>query len=68
MNVIEFLHVENFASIDIHRCLLTFYGDQIVNVKTVRWWVLLFSSANCSVRDKLHSAWYVEFDEDGMQS
>ena len=46
---IEFLHSEKVASTDIHRCLLRFvetftdaYGDQPVDVSTVRWWLLPF--------------------------
>ena len=34
----EFTHAEKMASTDIHRCLLNVYGDQIVDVSTVRWW------------------------------
>ena len=33
---IEFLHVEKMTSIDIHQCLLNAYGDQTVNVSTVK--------------------------------
>ena len=34
--VIEFLHVENTVPTDIHWCLLNIYGDQTVDVSTVR--------------------------------
>ena len=34
---IEFLLVERMAPIDIHWCLLNVYGDQTVDVSTVRW-------------------------------
>ena len=32
----EFLHVEKMAPTDIHQCLLDVYGDQTVDVNTVR--------------------------------
>ena len=41
--IIKFLHVEKIAPIDIHWHFLSTYGDKIVNVNTVRWWVVLFS-------------------------
>ncbi|XP_065596385.1 high mobility group protein HMG-I/HMG-Y isoform X2 [Cyrtonyx montezumae] len=37
--VIEFLHAEKIEPIDIHRRLLNVYGDQTVDVSTVRRWV-----------------------------
>ena len=42
----EFLHVEKMAPIDIHQHLLNVSGDHIVNVGTVRQWVVRFSSDN----------------------
>jgi len=33
----EFLHVDKMAPIDIHQNLLNVYGDQAVDVSTVRW-------------------------------
>ena len=41
---IEFLHVEKMAPTDFHGCLLNIYGDQAVDVSTVRQWVVCFSS------------------------
>ena len=38
--VIEFLHVENTASTDIHWHLQDVYGDQTVDVGRVKWWVV----------------------------
>ena len=35
--VIEFLHAENMASVDVYRHLLNGYGDQTVDVST-EWW------------------------------
>ncbi|MEQ5186680.1 hypothetical protein ABN222_19420, partial [Providencia alcalifaciens] len=42
---------------DIHQGLLKTCGDQTVDVSTVRWWVVCFSSGGCDMRDKLHSRW-----------
>jgi len=35
----EFLHTEDIAPTGIHQCLLNAYGDQAVDMSTVRWWV-----------------------------
>ena len=32
--------------IDIHQCLLNIYGDQTVDVSTMRWWMVHFSSGD----------------------
>jgi len=45
-HVIEFLHAEIIALIEIHWHLLNIYGDQTVDLSTVRWWVLHFSSGD----------------------
>ena len=37
---------KKIAPTDIYQCLLNIYGDQTVNVSTVKQWVLLFSSGN----------------------
>jgi len=50
--VIEFLHVEKITPNDIHRRLLNVYGDQTVDVSTVRRWVERFSSGESDVKDK----------------
>ena len=42
--VIQFLQAEKMAPIDIHQHLLNIYGDQTMDVSTVRWWVVYFSS------------------------
>jgi len=44
----EFLHVEKMANTGIHWCLLNIYGDQVVDVSTVRQWVACFSNGNDS--------------------
>jgi hypothetical protein len=38
-DVIEFLTEENVAPIEIHRRMQVIYGDQCVDVSTVRRWV-----------------------------
>ena len=50
---IGFFHVEKMAHIDIHCCLLNVYGDQRVDVSTVRWWVVHLSSDNRDVEDQV---------------
>jgi 3-oxoacyl-[acyl-carrier-protein] synthase III len=35
--VTEFLHAEKIAPNDIHQWLLNIYGDQTVDVSTMRW-------------------------------
>ena len=52
--VTEFLHAEKIAPNDIHRCLLV-YGDQTVDVSTVRRWVARFNSGDSDVKDKPRS-------------
>ena len=37
--VIEFLTAEKFPPVEIHRRMQTVYGDQCVDVRTVRRWV-----------------------------
>ena len=44
--VIEFLHVEKTVPNDVHGFLLNIYGDQTVGVRTVRQWVVYFSSGD----------------------
>jgi len=48
--VIQFLQAEKMAPIDIHQHLLNIYGDQTMDVSTVRWWVVYFSSGSSSER------------------
>ena len=59
--VIEFLHEEEMGSTDIHRHLLRVGGDQTVDVSTVRWWVVCFSSGNSNMKDKPCSRWSCRF-------
>lgn len=42
--VIEYLTAEQIAPNDIHRYLLKVYGDNTVDVSTVRPWVVRFKS------------------------
>ena len=54
--VMEFLHVEKIApSCDIHQRLLNVYGDQTVDVSTVRCWVARLSSDDSDMKDKPRS-------------
>ena len=53
--VIEFLHAEKIAPNDIHQRLLNVYGDQTVDVSTVRLWVARFSSGDSDLKDKPRS-------------
>jgi len=53
--VIELLHVQKIAPNDIHRRLLNVYGDQTVDVSTVRQWVAHFSSGDSDVKDEPRS-------------
>jgi len=41
--VTDFLHVEKMPPTDIHQCLLNAYGDQKVEVSTVRLLVVCFN-------------------------
>ena len=43
---IEFLHAEKMAPTDIHWHFLNIYGDQTVDVSTVKWWVVCFSKGD----------------------
>ena len=54
-SVTEFLHAEKIAPNDIHRRLLNVYGDQTVDVSTVRRWVARFSSGDSDVKYKPRS-------------
>ena len=50
---IGFLHAENMAPTNIHQYLLNVYGDQTVDVSTVRQWILYFSIGDSNVKDIL---------------
>ena len=54
---IELPCAEKITPIDIHWCLLNIYGDQTVDVNTVKQWVVHFNSDNSDVKDKPHSRW-----------
>ena len=53
--VTEFLNAEKIAPKYIHRRLLNVYGDQTVDVSTVRRWVARFSSGDSDVKGKPRS-------------
>ena len=46
-----FLHAEKMVPIDIHRHLLSVFGDKIVDVSTVRWLVLCFLFMLCGAQN-----------------
>ena len=52
--VTEFLHAEKIAHNDIYQRLLNVYGDQTVDISTVRQWVACFCSADSDIKDKPH--------------
>ena len=60
---IEFFHAENIASIDIHQYLWNVYGNQTVNVSTVRQWVMHLSSSNSNMKYKLCSGQSCRFSQ-----
>ena len=44
--VTGFLHAEKMVANDIHQCFLNIHEDQTVEVSTVGWWVVHFSSGD----------------------
>ena len=61
----DFLPAKRIASTNIHQCLLNIYGDQTVDVTTVRQRVVHFSSGNSDSGSPLLSA---DLQECGMQA
>ena len=49
--VIEFLTMEKVAPIEIHRRMQAAYGDQFVDVSTVRGWVRRFKDGELGQAD-----------------
>ena len=47
----ESLCVEKIAPIDTHQCLVNIYGDQTVDVSTVRGWLVHSSSGDSGIKD-----------------
>jgi len=66
--VIEFLHAEKIAPNDIHWRLVNVYGDQTVDVSTVRWWVACFSSGDSDMKDKQRSGCSAQLSHHEMKS
>jgi len=64
--VTEFLHVEKTVPIDIHWCLLNVSGDQTVEVNTVKWWVVHFSSGTEQTSNIQNG--HADFYESSMQA
>ena len=50
--VIEFLTTEKFPPIEIHRRMQSVYGDQCVDVSTVRRWVRRFKDGELGFENK----------------
>ena len=61
---------KKMALIDIDLHKLNIYGDQTVDVNSVRWWVVHFSGGNSKVKDKPRSIWpctaVTPWNEDGL--
>ena len=57
----DFFHAEKMVPIDVHQHLLNVYGDQTVDVGTVRQWVVHFSSGDSEVKKKPCSRWPCRF-------
>ena len=53
----EFFHVEKAAPTDIHWHLVNVYGDQTVDVSSVKQRVVHISCGDSEVEDKLLSRW-----------
>ena len=51
----EFLHAGKIAPIDFNQHLLNVCGCKTVDVSTVRWWVVCFSSRGSDVKDEFLS-------------
>ena len=51
-SAIEFLLVEKIASIDNHRHMVNVYADQVINLSTVRLWVMHFNNDGSNWNDK----------------
>jgi len=58
---IKFLHAEKIAPTDVHQHLLNIYGDQTVDVSTVRCWVMCLSGGSSDMKDKPYSRWLCRF-------
>ena len=55
--VTEFLHAQKMATADTDQWLLNFYGDQTVDMSTVKQWVVHFSSGEMYDRYEPESKW-----------
>ena len=53
----ELLCAEEMAPIDIHQHFVNIYGDQTLDVSTMRQWVVCFSGGNSSVKGKPCPRW-----------
>jgi hypothetical protein len=53
--VFEFLTAERVSPIEIHRRMQAVYGDQYVDVSTVRLWVRLFKDGELGQADLIYN-------------
>lgn len=53
--ITEFHYMEKIVPVDIHQHLLKFYGDQTMDLSTMMWWLVPFSSGGSDVKDKSRS-------------
>ena len=52
----DFLHEEKTVLTDVYQHLLNVYGDQTVDVSTVKQWVVCCGSSNSSVKELMFQA------------
>ena len=65
---LNFLMRKKMEPIDIQWCLLNAYGDQPVDVSTVRQWVVHFSNGDSDMKDKLCFRWHKQLTHCKMKS
>jgi hypothetical protein len=54
--VIEFLGTEGSSPIDIHRRLRSIYGEDVMDISSIRHWVRRFKSSEQDIGDRPRSA------------
>ena len=64
----ELLCAEEMAPIDIHQHFVNIYGDQTLDVSTMRQWVVCFSGGNSDVNDSHIPDGHTDFYGHGMQA
>lgn len=51
----DFIHAVKTVHTDIYQRFLNIYGQQIVDVRTIRWCVINFGSSENDICNKVHS-------------